>query len=58
MSLEITRYCPSCGSDRTFYLTASTLIQLGQKTKWRCRECEHALVRIGEEIEADAMSEG
>jgi transposase-like protein len=57
MALEITRYCPSCGSEQPFYMTASTLIQLGKKTKWRCGECDYAIVRVGDEIEADAMAE-
>ncbi|MFC7154514.1 hypothetical protein ACFQPA_03475 [Halomarina halobia] len=53
MSLEIRHYCPQCGGEREFYRTASTLIHLGEKTKWRCAECDHAIVKIGDDIVAD-----
>lgn len=57
MSLEITRYCPRCGEDRTFWRTASTRLQLGEKTKWRCSECSYGFVRIdGIESDADALA--
>lgn len=54
MSLELERYCPQCGEERTFYLSASTRIHLGEKTKWRCPECDYGFVRIGDDIESDA----
>lgn len=54
MSLEIQHYCPNCGEETTFYRTASTLLHLGLKTKWRCSEGEYGFVRIGENIESDA----
>lgn len=54
MSLEIEHYCPSCEEQRTFYRTASTLVQLGEKTKWSCPECEYGFVKIGD-IESDAQ---
>jgi len=56
MSLEIQHYCPECGEESTFYRIASTLLHLGEKTKWRCGECDHAFVRIGSEIEADSLA--
>lgn len=53
MSLEITHYCPSCDEEHTFYRTASTLVHLGEKTKWSCAECEYGFVKI-DSIESDA----
>ncbi len=52
MSLEIEHSCPECASETTFYRTASTLVQLGEKTKWSCTNCEYGFVKIGE-IESD-----
>lgn len=52
MSLEITHYCPSCGEDREFYRTASTLVHIGEKTKWSCPECDYGFVKIGD-LESD-----
>ncbi|MFC6835492.1 DUF7838 family putative zinc beta-ribbon protein [Halomarina ordinaria] len=54
MSLEIEHYCPKCGEERDFYRTASTLVHLGEKTKWRCTECDYGFVKIGDDIESDA----
>jgi endogenous inhibitor of DNA gyrase (YacG/DUF329 family) len=56
MSLEMVRHCPECGEETTYWLSASTLVHLGKKTKWHCSECDHSVVRIGEEIEADAYA--
>jgi rubredoxin len=53
MSLETQHYCPECGEERTFWRTASTLVHLGEKTKWQCGECDYGFVRIGD-IESDA----
>jgi len=53
MSLETRHYCPECGGERTFWRTASTLVHLGEKTKWQCSECDYGFVRIGD-IESDA----
>lgn len=53
MSLEIIHYCPNCEREHNFYQTASTLIQLGEKTKWSCPDCEYGFVKIGA-IESDA----
>ncbi len=38
--------CPVCGTNRQFYRTASTLLHLGEKTKWRCPECEYGFILI------------
>lgn len=46
MSLERDRECPDCGETRAFYRTASTLVHLGEKVKWRCPECGYGFVRI------------
>ncbi|WP_201740173.1 DUF7838 family putative zinc beta-ribbon protein [Salinigranum halophilum] len=48
MSLEMEHHCPDCGEERTFWRSASTLVHLGEKVKWRCSECEYGLVRIGD----------
>jgi rubredoxin len=53
MSLELERDCPECGGPRTFYLTASTNLHLGEKRKWACPDCDYAFVRIGEQIGSD-----
>jgi rubredoxin len=46
MSLERTHACPECGTDTTFYRTASTMLHLGEKTKWGCAECDYGFVLI------------
>jgi rubredoxin len=48
MGLEQEHDCPVCGQPRTFWLTASTTLHLGEKTKWRCSECDYAFVRVGD----------
>jgi rubredoxin len=48
MSESVTRECPSCGEPTEFWLTASTLVHLGEKTKWRCSECNYAFVLVGD----------
>jgi len=48
MSLETEHHCPVCGEERTFWRTASTLVHLGKKIKWRCSECDYSFVRIGD----------
>ena len=54
MSLEMDHYCPVCEETRTFWLTASTELHLGEKTKWRCPECDYGLVLIGEGVDSSA----
>lgn len=46
MALERDIDCPSCGESRTFYRTAATGLHLGQKTKWRCPECNYGFIEI------------
>jgi predicted RNA-binding Zn-ribbon protein involved in translation (DUF1610 family) len=46
VALELDHPCPTCGETRTYYRTASTRLELGRKTKWRCPECSHGFVRI------------
>jgi rubredoxin len=53
MSLEMDHECPSCGEVRPFWLTASTKLHLGEKTKWVCPECEYGLVLI-DDIDSSA----
>ncbi|WP_423750605.1 hypothetical protein [Salinirarus marinus] len=45
MSLELEHDCPECGND-AFWQTASTNVHLGEKTKYRCTECDYGLVLI------------
>lgn len=52
MSLETTHYCPDCEQMTEFWRTASTLVHIGEKTKWRCSDCSYGFVRIGD-IESD-----
>jgi len=54
MAPQTEHRCPSCETETSFHRTASTLVHLGEKTKWRCEECDHAIVRIGTDIEVDA----
>lgn len=54
MSQELTRRCPECNSERTFYLAARTNLHLGTKTKWGCPECDNEIVRIDDEVDTGA----
>lgn len=54
MSLEMEHHCPECGETREFWLAASTNIHLGEKTKWRCPECNYGFVLIGDDIDSSA----
>lgn len=54
MSLEMERECPSCGGVREFYRAASTTLHLGEKTKWRCTDCDYGLVLIDGDIDSSA----
>lgn len=56
MALERQHHCPRCGEEKTFWRTASTLVHLGEKTKWRCSDCDYSYVMIGD-IESDADSQ-
>lgn len=46
MVLEKEVDCPNCGGRHTFYRTAATTLHLGEKTKWRCPECDFGFVEI------------
>ncbi|MFB6138392.1 MAG: hypothetical protein ABEJ42_08680 [Halobacteriaceae archaeon] len=46
MATELERACPECGTDRTFWRTASTTLHLGEKTKWVCADCDFGFVKI------------
>ncbi len=54
MSLEIQHECPECEGEQTFWRSASTNLHLGEKTKWRCSECEFGFVRINGDIDSAA----
>jgi rubredoxin len=54
MSLELDRYCPECGADRTFYRAASTTIHLGEKVKWHCPDCDYGFVVINDVVDTGA----
>ena len=54
MAMQTTRDCSRCGTERTFYLVASTELHLGRKTKWVCEECDHRIVRIDGDVDSDA----
>jgi rubredoxin len=46
MSIAVERDCPECGTRREFYRAASTRLELGEKTKWHCPDCEYGFVTI------------
>ncbi|MFC7097928.1 transposase [Halobaculum marinum] len=50
MSLEQEFYCPACGEDRDFWRVAAMTLHLGEKTKWRCNDCDYGLTRINGDI--------
>jgi hypothetical protein len=52
MAMQTTRECPRCGTERTFYLIASTELHLGRKRKWLCGECDHRIVQIDGEVDS------
>lgn len=52
MSQELQHECPQCGTERTFYLAASTTLHLGTKTKWGCPECDYRFVQIDGDIDS------
>lgn len=49
--MELDRHCPTCEAERTFGLTASTNMHLGEKTKWRCPECNYGFVLIDDAVD-------
>jgi transposase-like protein len=54
MSLEMEHGCPECGEATEFYRAASTTVHLGEKTKWRCTECDYGFVLIDGEVDSSA----
>lgn len=54
MSEELRRDCPDCGTERTFYIAASTALHLGKKRKWHCPDCEYGFVRIDGAVDTGA----
>ncbi|WP_256684543.1 DUF7838 family putative zinc beta-ribbon protein [Halococcus qingdaonensis] len=56
MSLEREQYCPVCDDERVFYRAASTMMHLGEKTKWRCPDCDYGFVTIGEDVDSSASA--
>ena len=46
MALQKDVDCPSCGETQSFYRTAAMTLHLGEKTKWRCAECDYGYVEI------------
>jgi hypothetical protein len=56
MSLQMEHDCPDCGEVRSFWKTASMELHLGEKTKWRCEECDYGLVLIGGEGGIDSST--
>lgn len=51
MAMERDQSCPVCGEDERYTRVASTILNMGLKTKWRCRECGYTTVQIGTEID-------
>ncbi|QSG05774.1 hypothetical protein [Halapricum desulfuricans] len=51
MSITQKQYCPSCEEQRTFIQVATTTLNVGEKTKWRCQECGYRAVRIGSAVD-------
>lgn len=56
MPRELEHACPVCGEQRVFYRTASTLLHLGEKTKWSCPECDYGFVRIDGDIDSSTSA--
>lgn len=46
MAQTISRFCPHCEQNREFVRSASTTMELGTKTKWRCQECNFKIVNL------------
>lgn len=45
------RTCPSCGERESFTQIATTTLNLGEKTKWRCAACGYRSIRIGSAVD-------
>jgi len=46
MSKELTKYCPVCEDEQSFFRAANTEVHLGTKVKWHCPDCDYGFVRI------------
>jgi ribosomal protein L37AE/L43A len=55
MAMEREQACPECGTTTTYTRAASTLVNVGLKTKWRCSECGHTTVRIGDAVDTASV---
>lgn len=53
--MELNQDCPACDSTE-FYRAASTMVQLGEKVKWRCTECDYTFVRIDGSVDSSAVA--
>ncbi|MFW6018864.1 MAG: hypothetical protein ACOCPX_08580 [Halapricum sp.] len=51
MSISQEQACPSCGAQHSFIQVATTNLNIGEKTKWRCQECGYRAVRIGSTVD-------
>ena len=51
MSEELTRHCPTCGEEQSFFRAASTEVHLGTKVKWHCPGCDYGFVRIDDSVD-------
>ncbi|MFB6165754.1 MAG: hypothetical protein ABEJ31_11400 [Haloarculaceae archaeon] len=54
MAMELDRYCPHCGAEKTFYRSASTTLHLGEKIKWQCPDCDYGFVTIDGTVDTGA----
>ncbi len=50
----MTHECPECGEEQGFWRVAAMTMHLGEKTKWRCNECDYGFVRINEGADIDS----
>jgi len=51
MSMEREQECPECGEMEAFGRTASMVLNMGTKIKWRCWECGYTTVQIGDAVD-------
>ncbi|ESP89343.1 DUF7838 family putative zinc beta-ribbon protein [Candidatus Halobonum tyrrellensis] len=54
MSLEMEHDCPVCGGEETFWRSASMELHLGEKSKWRCAECDYGFILIDDGADIDS----
>ena len=46
--------CPRCGGPEMFWRSASMELHLGEKSKWRCSECDYGLILIDDGADIDS----